>query len=83
MDYDSVGQAIDGLCQIYEQSIKCAISSLKEVTYSIDDLIKYINSLYDICMLVRDGSNRKYIPHDRQWIKDQIMLKIRRKAAIQ
>ncbi|KAH8740308.1 hypothetical protein FG386_001583 [Cryptosporidium ryanae] len=79
MDYDSVTQAVDGLCQIYEQSIKCAFSNLKEVTYSVDDLIKYVNSLYDICMLTRDGSNKRYIPHDRKWIVDQIFLKMRRK----
>ncbi|OII71387.1 uncharacterized protein cubi_00765 [Cryptosporidium ubiquitum] len=81
MDYDSVSQAVDGVCQIYEQSIKCAFSNLKEVTYSIEDLVKYINSLYDICMLTRDGSNRRYIPHDRKWIIDQIYLKMKRRAA--
>ncbi|KAF2570775.1 hypothetical protein F2Q70_00006325 [Brassica cretica] len=52
MDYDSIGQAIDGICGLYERKLKEVNPSLRNLSYDISDLYNFIDGLTDLSALV-------------------------------
>nr|GLL44400.1 enhancer of rudimentary homolog [Ipomoea trifida] len=69
MDYDSITQAMDGICALYERKLK----ELNLPIYDISDLYNFINGLVDTSALVYDHSIQAYLPYDRQWIKQKTL----------
>jgi hypothetical protein len=52
MDFTSVGAAMDALVKMYEHKLKDLNPSIPNITYDINDLYNFLDSLYDICALV-------------------------------
>ena len=52
LEYESVSSAMDGVCQLYEQGLKASNPQLKHITYDVQDLFVYIDSMKDLCALV-------------------------------
>ena len=52
LEYDSVGDAMDGVCQLYEQGLKASNPQLRHITYDVGDLFGYLDSVKDLCALV-------------------------------
>ncbi|CAB96836.1 enhancer of rudimentary [Arabidopsis thaliana] len=52
MDYDSIGQAMDGICGLYERKLKEINPSLRNISYDIADLYNFIDGLADLSALV-------------------------------
>ncbi|EPR61318.1 putative rudimentary enhancer [Toxoplasma gondii TgCatPRC2] len=82
VDYESVPLALDGVCQLYEQALKATNPQLKNITYDVNDLFSYIDSLRDMCALVQDRQSNCYVPHDKQWIKDQAFKHLKKQAHV-
>ncbi|KAH9624977.1 hypothetical protein KSS87_005259 [Heliosperma pusillum] len=61
MDYDSIGQATDGICALYERKLKEINPTLRNLSYDIDDLYKFIDGLADLSALVFGINNHKSI----------------------
>ncbi|KAG0571910.1 hypothetical protein M758_9G119400 [Ceratodon purpureus] len=80
MDYESVPAAMDGICGMIEKRLKEANPNLRNITYDISDLYKYIEALTDMSALVFDPSIRAYAPFDRSWIKQQAFQRLKRLA---
>ena len=62
------------LCRIYEGvqiSKKKNESGSKEgkIDYDLTDLLKYLDSLYDLSAVTYNEKSKGYIPHGREWIK--------------
>mmetsp|Transcript_84351 Transcript_84351/g.171076 ORF Transcript_84351/g.171076 Transcript_84351/m.171076 type:complete len:108 (-) Transcript_84351:122-445(-) len=72
IDYEGVPEALDGICQLYEQSLKVMNPKLKSITYDISDLFGYIDGLGDLCCLVFNPQSNSYIPHNKEWIKARV-----------
>eukprot|EP00808_Paulinella_micropora_P002816 g16861.t1 len=70
-DYDNVGAAMDGICQMYEHKLKTDFPNRKKITYDITDLYAFIDDLTDLAALVYDENLVSYRPHDKKWIKKQ------------
>ncbi|KAJ0989843.1 hypothetical protein J5N97_008199 [Dioscorea zingiberensis] len=71
MDYDSITQAMDGICGLYERKLKELNPTMQNFTYDIADLYNFIDGLTDLSALVYDHSIHAYLPYDRQWIKER------------
>ncbi|GBG82284.1 hypothetical protein CBR_g34568 [Chara braunii] len=80
MDYETVPAAMDGICGIFERRLKEANPSVRNITYDINDLYKFIDSLADLSALVLDHSINAYVPHDRQWIKQRAFQHLKKLA---
>ncbi|OWM86813.1 hypothetical protein CDL15_Pgr015849 [Punica granatum] len=52
MDYESVSQAIDGICGLYERKLKELNPAIRNITYDISDLYNFIDGLADLSALV-------------------------------
>ena len=65
---------------MYEHKLKELNPAIKNITYDVSDLYKYIDNLHDICGLVFDPSTNKYDPQDRNWIKSKIFQHLKSKA---
>mmetsp|Transcript_64486 Transcript_64486/g.181421 ORF Transcript_64486/g.181421 Transcript_64486/m.181421 type:complete len:107 (+) Transcript_64486:72-392(+) len=77
IDYEGVPEALDGVCQLYEQSLKSVNPKLRSITYDISDLFSYIDQLGDLCCLVFNPQSNSYIPHNKEWIKAQVFTHLR------
>ncbi|CDJ38278.1 enhancer of rudimentary, putative [Eimeria tenella] len=71
---------MDGVCQLYEQALKGAEPRLRQITYDVNDLFSYLDSLNDLCALVHDSELNAYAPHNKAWIKDQVFKHLKRQA---
>ncbi|GER32488.1 enhancer of rudimentary protein [Striga asiatica] len=80
MDYDSISQAMDGICGLYERKLKELNPSSRNITYDISDLYNFIDGLADLSALVYDHSIQAYLPYDRQWIKQRTLQHLRKLA---
>ncbi|KAJ4953083.1 hypothetical protein NE237_029915 [Protea cynaroides] len=80
MDYESISQAMDGICALYERKIKELNPAIRNITYDIADLYSFIDGLADLSALVYDHSIQAYLPYDRQWIKQRTFNHLKRLA---
>jgi len=78
MDYESVEAAMDGLCGQFEQRLKSQNPHRGQITYDIADLYAYIDSLSDLSCLVLE--NTMYAPCNKAWVKEHILLHLKRQA---
>ncbi|KAF5178343.1 Enhancer of rudimentary-like protein [Thalictrum thalictroides] len=81
MDYESISQAMDGICGLYERKLKELNPTLRNITYDIADLYNFIDGLVDLSALVYDNSIQGYLPYDRQWIKQRTFNHLKRLAS--
>ncbi|KZV27153.1 enhancer of rudimentary [Dorcoceras hygrometricum] len=80
MDYDSISQAMDGICGLYERKLKELYPAIRNITYDISDLYNFIDGLADLSALVYDHSVQAYLPYDRQWIKQRTLQHLKKLA---
>ncbi|KAK2398935.1 hypothetical protein P8452_06275 [Trifolium repens] len=79
-DYDSVTQAMDGICAMYERKVKELNPAIRNLSYDITDLYNFIDGLADLSALVFDSSSHAYFPYDREWIKQQTYHRLKKLA---
>ncbi|WMV13994.1 hypothetical protein MTR67_007379 [Solanum verrucosum] len=72
MDYESISQATNIICDLYERNLKELNPAIREITYSISDLYNFIDGLADMSALVYDHSIQAYLSYERQWITEII-----------
>eukprot|EP00923_Selenidium_pygospionis_P053084 GHVN01091954.1.p1 GENE.GHVN01091954.1~~GHVN01091954.1.p1 ORF type:complete len:105 (+),score=8.94 GHVN01091954.1:73-387(+) len=81
MDYESETEAFDGVCQLYEQALKVLNPGGKDVSYEILDLYRYIDNLADFGILVYDSQISGYVPHDKNWAKTNVFLRLKNQVS--
>jgi len=78
MDYDTVEAAMDGICGLFEQRLKSQNPYRGQITYDIADLYTFIDSIPDLSCLVLE--NNMYSPCPKQWVKERILVHLKRQA---
>ncbi|KAG6772907.1 hypothetical protein POTOM_024336 [Populus tomentosa] len=63
MDYDSISQAMDGICTLYERKLKDLNPANRNITYDIADLYNFIDGLADMSALVYFPLPPPLLPH--------------------
>mmetsp|Transcript_7846 Transcript_7846/g.13612 ORF Transcript_7846/g.13612 Transcript_7846/m.13612 type:complete len:105 (+) Transcript_7846:68-382(+) len=72
MDYPGVREAMDGVCQLYEQSLKAMNPGLRSTTYDVNDLFSFVDAVKDLSCLVYNPRSSAYVPHNKDWIKVEV-----------
>lgn len=80
MDFETVSQSMDGLCQMFETQLKRLNPQFREVTYDISDLYNWIDALADLSALVFEPQLSAYLPYNKDWIKKRAYTHLRRQA---
>ncbi|KAG4389277.1 hypothetical protein AAZX31_06G057800 [Glycine max] len=80
MDFESITQAMGGICALYERKLKELNPAIRNLSYDIVDLYNFIDGLADMSALVYDHSSHAYVPHDRQWIKQRTFQHLKKLA---
>lgn len=80
MDYETVAGAMDGVCGMFEKELKRLNPNLRNITYDISDLYRYIDNLADLSALVYHPQLNAYIPCNRDWIKQRAFQHLKRMA---
>ena len=78
LDFDTIQEALDGICQVYEQKLKFSNKDAQQITYDLSDLINYVDKLSDLSCLTYNDTQKVYVPHGRDWIKSKIYMGLKR-----
>lgn len=66
---------------MYERRLRELNPDVEEFEYDVTDLFRYLDSLTEIAVLVFDPVSLKYDPYPREWIKQQIFLRLKQMAS--
>mmetsp|Transcript_11009 Transcript_11009/g.15841 ORF Transcript_11009/g.15841 Transcript_11009/m.15841 type:complete len:103 (-) Transcript_11009:60-368(-) len=79
-DYETVEDAMDGICQMYEHRLKKLNPNRKKITYDISDLFNFVDDLPDLSALVFNARDASYTPRNKEWIKDRVFQHLKKQA---
>jgi len=79
-DFNSVSNAMDGICKMFEQKLRQQQPNARNITYDIQDLYAYVDSLSDLAALVFDASVQAYVPRGKEWIKQRVFKHLKKIA---
>ncbi|OON19333.1 peptidase, M28 family, partial [Opisthorchis viverrini] len=79
-DYETVEQCLEGVCKIYEEQLKRENPNAPTITYDISQLFQFIDQLADLSCLVYHEPTYTYVPHPKNWIKEQVYVLLRKQA---
>eukprot|EP00051_Salpingoeca_urceolata_P027840 m.483548 g.483548 ORF g.483548 m.483548 type:complete len:102 (+) comp22976_c0_seq1:780-1085(+) len=71
-DYETVPQAMEGVCKIFETHLKTVFPHKEHIHYQLSQLHQFIDGLGDISCLVLQPASGMYAPRDRTWIKEHV-----------
>ncbi|KAK1943511.1 Enhancer of rudimentary [Phytophthora citrophthora] len=80
LDFESVNGGMDGVVKMYEAKLKQLNPNMKNITYDIQDLYTYIDSLTDLSALVLDLETKTYLPCGKEWIKKKVFQVLKNQA---
>ena len=81
MDYETVSQAMDGVCGMFEKELKRLNPNMRNITYDVTDLYRYIDNLTDLSALVYNPQLDAYAPCNKDWIKQRAFQHLKRMAS--
>mmetsp|Transcript_4210 Transcript_4210/g.15882 ORF Transcript_4210/g.15882 Transcript_4210/m.15882 type:complete len:101 (-) Transcript_4210:429-731(-) len=71
-DYESMTEALTGVCSIYEGILKKQQATSRRITYNVQELFEWIDKLHDFCGLVLNQKLSTYVPQDREYLKKKL-----------
>ena len=81
MDFDSLPEAMEGVCALFEKELKLLNPNQANITYDIADLFAYVDQLADISAMIYQEPIKAYLPRNRDWVKKQLVNDLREKAS--
>jgi len=79
-DFETVSQAMDGICKLFESRLTSQNPNQRNITYDINQLFAFIDGLADLAALVMDPSTSSYVPHNKDWVKNRIYKHLKKMA---
>ncbi|KAH7637325.1 enhancer of rudimentary [Dermatophagoides farinae] len=80
-DFESLNDALEYICHLYELHLKEDNPGMTSITYDISQLFDYLDSLTDLSCLVFQRAANLYAPFPRDWIKEKIFIFLKREAS--
>eukprot|EP00518_Triparma_eleuthera_P000417 CAMPEP_0182456532 /NCGR_PEP_ID=MMETSP1319-20130603/2348_1 /TAXON_ID=172717 /ORGANISM="Bolidomonas pacifica, Strain RCC208" /LENGTH=106 /DNA_ID=CAMNT_0024654803 /DNA_START=13 /DNA_END=333 /DNA_ORIENTATION=- len=81
LDYETISRCCMGVVELYEERLRQLNPDVRgNITYELNDLFAYIDSLADISALVFDYQTQQYAPEGKDWIKDKVWQYLRKQA---
>jgi len=69
-----------GVCKLFEAQLKQTRSQQRNITYDISELYQYLDSMTDASCLVFNQQIAAYEPRNKDWLKQQVYLHLKRMA---
>jgi len=79
-DFETITLALDGLLNLFEEKLRSQNPRQKQLTYDINDLYRFIDDLPDLSALVFNQQLAAYEPHNKEWLKQKLLVNLRRQA---
>lgn len=79
-DYETVNEAMEGICRLFEDHLKRENPSAPSITYDIHQLFDFVDSLTDLSCLVFQRTTNTYAPYSKEWIKERIYTLLRKQV---
>jgi len=76
-DHNSISEAMCSVCQIFEEKLSKENPEKRKLTYGIEELFLFIETIPDLACMTYDNSTNKYVPHDRAWVKKHVFVYLR------
>ncbi|XP_030386472.1 enhancer of rudimentary homolog [Scaptodrosophila lebanonensis] len=70
--YDTVAECMDGVRNMFEDHVHNSYSPISNFSYSMSQLLDYVDSLVDVSCMVLQESTHSYVSHDRYWVKSKL-----------
>jgi len=80
-DFQTVAQAMDGICKLFEQRLKQMNPNTRNINYDVKDLYDYVDNLGDLAALVLDPQTNSYVPRNKEWIKQRVFKHLQKMAS--
>ncbi|XP_023031777.1 protein enhancer of rudimentary-like [Drosophila willistoni] len=71
-DFKSLKECLETLCYVYEEHLRRHHGSKGSIVYSLEELYEFVESFLELNCLVKDKEGDNYIPHNIDWIKEQL-----------
>ncbi|PRP80297.1 hypothetical protein PROFUN_11775 [Planoprotostelium fungivorum] len=71
--FDGVNEALSGILKLFELHLSRGNPNRAQLSYDVQDVYRYIDSLKDFGMLVYEEKLNAYVPHDSQWAKSKLL----------
>jgi len=79
-DYASLPQALDAFVSLYENQLRTLNPQAKQLSYTVQDLHVYVDSLFDLSAMVLDPSTKQYQPRGKDFLKAQMLQRLKSSA---
>ena len=79
-DFPSPPKAADGCIASFEESLKLKNATKSQISYAASDLHAWLDSLPQAGALVFDAKLQAYVPFDKAWLKQQVLLRLQELA---
>merc|ERR1712137_873047 len=76
-EFPNKAEAMDGICRLYELNLKRLNPTKKTVSYALEDLFIYVDSLADLSCLMYDNKTSAYVPYGREWVKKALVARLK------
>lgn len=74
-------QALESVIAAFEKELRKLNPGVTQLTYSVADLHVYVDALKDASLMTLDPQTRQYMPRGKDFIKSQLMQKLKGQAA--
>ncbi|KAJ9464299.1 Enhancer of rudimentary-like protein [Diplonema papillatum] len=71
-DFDTLADAMNGLCHMFEIKLKQQNPGTTELTYDVADLFKFLDSFEDLSLMQFSAEKKAYEPFGLNWIKSKL-----------
>ncbi|KAI3389413.1 hypothetical protein SNEBB_002808 [Seison nebaliae] len=80
LDFNSQRECFEGLCKMFEETLKIQLPDSRSITYNIAELFDFLDHFYDVgCLTLSKGTT--YQPKNRSWLKEKIYLMLRQQLS--
>ena len=80
MDFQSIAEALDGLCGLFEKKLKELNPTRAKITYDIQDLYTFIDTHAEVAVLALESASGTYVPYNNEWVKKKVYQHLKRQA---
>lgn len=70
-DHETLKDALHYIILLYDRSL-CNAYPKNTPKYCIEDVIDFLDNLYDVVFMTYEASVTAYVPHDIDWVKDRV-----------
>ena len=79
-DFPTLEGALDAFTSQYEAQLRKLNPQLKQLTYTVQDLHVYADSLADLSLMVLDPATKQYKPQGKPYVKSQLLERLKKQA---